>query len=255
MTGLFDSLAARFAPGAQPAIRPRPQARFEGGTDAMGLREEAAQTVARPAPRPPSPQPQRAPASLPRKSGQADMVQSTPSPARAPPPPDAKLDSVQSAPLHPVVRDGDPAAATQDIPVRLDRTHSEQQPRSQPQRRTQVGMPEPRPDTSGESPDIPSAPPERIIETSVQAEPPASKMDRLTDPPTHPVAEPASAPTAASTPPVIRIGRIEVSRPAAPASPPPAPAPARPEPPRRGGPAARTPAPSGLTDYLGWKKR
>ncbi len=255
MSGLFDSLAARFAPGAQPAIRPRPQARFEGGADAVGLREEATQTVAKPAPQSPPRKSRSAPASPQQSASHVDMAQPTPARPSPPLPSHTQMDSRQPAPPPPEPHDGSHIAAEQDIPVRLNRTQGEQPPPPQRQRRTQAETPEPRPDTLGKLPATPSTSPERIIETRVQAEPPALKTDRLTDRPAHAVADAASAPAAASDPPVIRIGRIEVSRPPAPAPPPPAPAPARPQPPRRGGPVARSPAPSGLTDYLGWKKR
>ena len=120
---------------------------------------------------------------------------------------------------------------------------------------------QPEPSAGTRLPSQPAEPPaiagtvtERIIETRRNAaEPPAAPR---------PEPEPGrsetardEAPATALDSPVIRIGRIEVTRPAPPIAPPAPAQAARPQAPRRAAPAARARQASGLTDYLGWKKK
>ncbi len=254
MSGLFDSLAARFAPGDQPAIRPRPQARFEGDPGGDGIEERHGERLAR-APRRTDAAP-RSPQSVgdaprddpPTRSASADRaaVPNAPSAAAAP------------RTEHATVADRRPRESRAEAPPT-------EPPVAAPRETDRRGDPPapPAPDHMSAGPQKEADPPapaetvtERIIETVHRAAAPQQ--------PSHaPEAALESAPVAAEAPhdpapepPTIRIGRIEVTRPAPPApQPSPPPQPARPEPPRRPAPAPRSRQPSGLTDYLGWKKR
>ncbi len=261
MSGLFDSLAARFASNSQPAIRPRPLSRFEdsaqGRSDEGPLEQESEHMAS--APRP-APAPDR-----PARSRPGPAMQDAPAGGRQR---GSDTPPAQPAPEPAVLSQHDAAADTPAPPIRARRRvqaiPDENQAPETPAPVSPVSgqtKRRPEPDTATRAPSQPAEPPaitgtttERIIETRRDAPEPAAAPRRE---PESTASEAArdEAPAAIPDSPVIRIGRIEVTRPAPPA---PSPAPTqavRPQPPRRAAPAARARQASGLTDYLGWKKK
>ncbi len=254
MNSLFDTMAARFAPGAEPGIRPRPLARFEGGGEG-GLREEKAETVVNV----PSPLVSKVPGSegRPRPPHMSQGVQQD----LAPPRRVEKTSSLRSQSFNKeftrhqdVAWDVKPWAATPSPSIPTSRTPGRDEATPPSPYRPQEPLTETLKSTPKETPASDPLPTERIIETRLKAIAPQSipgPAELLPSPPA-PLANPA--PAAIAEPPVIHIGRIEVSRPVPPAPQQPKSIPATPEPPRRLAPVSRTPIQSRLTDYLGWKK-
>lgn len=260
MNGLFDNMAARFATDAPLEIRPRPQSRFEDRFASDSIMEQHGEHIAR-APledqiTPPAPR---------TAQGQAFPEKPT-SPTQVT---DEPLEDVRPAPT-PLVDNARPAeraASTMDPPSHetppSDLPHPEQISQEKEIVSKARNPHRPHDPRGANALEGPQATPqsaerisERIIETVVHA-------PELTQKPDPPRPAPSSqdnvtrrAPASASAPPTIKIGRIEVTRPAPPAPPPePPPAAVRPSPPHRAPSMPRATHGSGLTEFLGWKKR
>lgn len=250
MSGLFDTLAARFTPDARPSIRPRPQARFEGGVieEAHGERIASAPRSAPATPRAPTRRAAIPPPDAPERPAEAHEAPLRQRSRRSPAPPPGEPANTEArprpepggetSPERPPLVPG-PAANPQTTPS----PH-----RAEKMQDTAVPVP---PDPPGNTETMT----ERIIETTRLTPRPADTdaEARQPDPPRVETARDMPDPAAES--PVIRIGQIVVTRPAPPAPPTPKPAPERHAPPRRSPSAPRAAQPSRLTDYLGWKKR
>lgn len=258
MSGLFDTLAGRFAPDAVPEIRPRPLGRFEGagegGLFEIGIETRATRPdTAGPVPTMPD---RRTSASNPTGTGDAEAGPPAPS-ASVPPAAAPRKAATQRPPAPPK-----PAATSAQEPIAtsdggdLASTGRSDAPRAEddPGRRS----------LAAPAPDV-TAPPvtrrteiveERIIRTAPPSQVPIDGASRPASGPARAESDRRAAEVDSRSEPTIRIGRIEVRQP------PPAPAPhatpARPPQPvaRRAEPVpARTaPSPSRLTDYLGWKR-
>lgn len=248
MSDLFDTLSARFSPGATPTIRPRPQSRFEGQQGQDGPVEEDATSFAR-APDAPVRATPRAPDGAPEAppGEQAERPERTETPAARPVPPDEEArrqpaETQASAPAEtvetthgaspppktiPVVKTPDPEVPEQPGAIKTVHTTKETLRETRIETRVNEAAPEP--------PAIQT----RRADLAHRDESRATRLEQV------------------ELKTTIRIGRIEVRQPA----PPPTPA-AAPPPPR---PVATGPARpmggqgqargSGLTDYLGWKRR
>ena len=255
MSVLFDTLEARFRPGTQPAIRPRPQARFEASYVNMGLREEAAETVApsqsdaqvpTPLASPPSRKtdPSVAPVHEPEiRATAARKLLQTPRPGNRNTAQAAPRSGASAPPQAGSVGSKPPARARAEIEAPSEQRHPIEPNSSEPTRRWPSDRQE-------------SEPPvlERITETSIHTEVPQMLVSQMEAPAAEPLADARSDLSAARESPVIRIGRIEVTRPASPVTPPPKTVHASPDPPRRPAQVTHGKQPSRLTDYLGWKK-
>lgn len=258
MTGLFSDLSSRFQPGAQPAIRPRPQARFEADGESAGLEEETLETVADPLPvtapdtrtsRPGDPPPSPTPAS---DNGNAEGTAPGPEPIRS--------DEARRRPGEDIVETTPSARHPVPEEPETERVRDRTGPVGQPP--TAAPIPEP---------DLPHreiiAAPRDIVAPSPDKTPEALPTRPLAvletfrardgfpeqDAPGPDEAEPGNE---NPPPPTIRIGRIEVRQPApAKAEPRPVTVRTQPAPARRSAlAAARSGGTSRLTDYLGWKK-
>lgn len=260
MSGLFESLTTRFIASAPPAIRPRPAARFEGDSAGEGLREERGERMS-PAPvmKVDAPSaPPMVPDAIARPASFA--VAESAEPVPPPSPADSASSTAGSAAV-----DGNTAPAEARGPADLPLAAEASEPRPASvsmASEAMAGDPNPAPLREIGTPSrAAEAPPEtvqavteRIIET---------RREILRSPPEAPPVNPgvqgesaSTAPPLRDEAPVVRIGRIEVTRPApvAAASPVPArEAPAQAEP--RNAPSRGSARSSGLTDYLGWKKR
>lgn len=253
MMNLFDSLSNRFAPKAEVTIRPRPQSRFEGHDQADGISEEqgfetaaAPQTHAAPPPHGPL-----------LKMQDQKPATTLPSPPDAPPrtaPSDSANPSLGSVaenpprPEQPLPQMPETLPASQPTPSKPLESHQQ----------TKVAQTPPARPTDKQSDAITEIHHETTRETLAVASPAPPPLQTRIAPKTAPQETPAAPEPVAASSTIVRIGKVEIRQP----TPPPAPAPA---PPRR----AATPSPgaaprsttnsggkgSGLTDYLGWKRR
>ncbi len=253
MTGLFNSLSERFSHRGAPAIRPRPQARFEGTSGDDGLVEDTLITQA------PSPQTPRrapvgpaavvtpaAPAAIPTHDAASAVVPA--SPPVAPDPagePVARADNAQSVKpsrpkgRHKPIKETAPAKtvikAVSDVPPKRVQT-----PHAAPDQPVQTLPDQP-------VAQVPLQENARANVTPVIATPVATTASRpVVTAPAAPVREPEPAPV------TVHIGRVEVRATK--------PAPLAPTPPRAHSvansarvAAQKGPGGSRLTSYLGWK--
>jgi hypothetical protein len=260
VSGLFESLATRFIASAPPAIRPRPAARFEGDSAGDGLREEQGERISS-APlmkvdAPPAPP--TVPDAIARHASfaVAEAAEPGPLPSSA----DTVSPRAGSAALEWNTAPPEPGGPD-DMPLAAEA--SEPRPASVSMvPEAMAGDPNPAPPRETGIPSrVAEAPPEtvpavteRIIETRrevLRSSPEAPPVNAGVQ------GESAStAPRLRDEAPVVRIGRIEVTRPAPVAAA--SPVPAREAPAQAGprhAPSRGSARSSGLTDYLGWKKR
>lgn len=259
MTDLFDSLSVRFAPSAHVAIRPRPQSRFEANDDAGGfVEEENFDTVS-------APEPTGTQAAPRRGDRPADMSRDTTSIPNLDKPstPDASANKTITETQSTALPDERTSKATQPLTQTQDK-HTTDQPiatslsespkqtstndqhpqHEQPEPHSALHEIHPQPGPDQGEPATPTPPP---IQTRIAPTP---------DTPAEPT--PARRTEEPST--VVRIGRVEMRQPA---PPPPAPKPPAPRhSTNNAGVSARSighgkgqSGGSGLTDYLGWKRR
>lgn len=253
MTDLFETLSQRFVPGAPVAIRPRPQSRFEANTADEGLVEEDNLDVVR------TPQTPKTPKDNPRDANPAPLVTD----ARTPP-----TQHTISSPKETGPRDtASPAEPAQPEQINVDApqspplTHEIHANRSvDPELRPRIGHASPTP--VAHPAQTPATKTETIREIHHEktadptAAPPPIQTRIAPAPDRQP--DPVPVPTAQEPGTVVRIGRVEIRQPA---PPPPAP-----PPPKRttgnSGPAGISGSNSrsqsrgsGLTDYLGWKRK
>lgn len=241
MSGLFHSLSQRFTPEAKPAITPRLQQRFEGGPDESGFVERSDEAIA--APLAPPAKTQHMPELTPLVSPQVSQ------PGQPSPPAEQNVLPVDPAKPAPVVADPAPPVLPQS---RVHETHHsetlrhDQTKEIQTERlvththhetlREQASHVEIRSETFETRPreisEPPSPPDPIVIETGPVPRAQTQPRQRVEQSPAAQVS--------------VRIGRIDVSAPPKPPAPPPTPRPALAQ--------ASQPKPSGLTDYLGWKK-
>jgi hypothetical protein len=256
MSSLFDTLSARFAPNHQPAIRPRPQSRFQAEAQDSGLVEEAAE--------------------MPRSAARQSPVSDLPParrPSAAPGQPEQAAPTQQANPAERAMPESDAARPANMAAAPPRSAANPETPGSGPTpERPAADAPEPALNAEKPARIEPAAPPpdhmhtetSREVRTETRVErqtpPPPLETRKLAAPPgPEPAAPPGPKIPAPQT--TIRIGRIEMRQPPAPT---PAPATAAAPPPRNGASGSRSPMQgtgrvtgrsSGLTDYLGWKRR
>lgn len=253
MTDLFDTLSQRFVPGAPVAIRPRPQSRFEANTADEGLVEEDKLDVVR------TPQTPKTPKGNPRDANPAPLVTD----ARTPPTP-----HTISSPKEAVPRDtASPAAPAQPEQINVDAplspllTHEINANISvDPELKPKIGHASPTPVAHPVQKSVTKKETIREIhhdKTTDPAAPPPPIQTRIAPAPDR-QPDPVPVPTAQEPSTVVRIGRVEIRQPAPPPPAPPAPkrttgnsGPAG----ISGGNSGSQSRGSGLTDYLGWKRK
>lgn len=260
MTDLFESLSIRFAPDALPAIRPRPQSRFEDGSSTDIITEEDSfEAALAPAATPGSDPALPDDNDLKRRPGPVPVDRSVDDPVehytrRHTDP--VSPQGVNQKPDHMPVAAVDKTPASQKFPQ-----HNAPEVSSDTNPKEKHGRAEEHPEhLVAKASDGPVVIREVLPpESSEQHENVLHRIEtRVVQAPADPQ-EPTALSDASQPKTTIRIGRIEMRQSA---PPPPAPAPA--PPPRRTPPpgsgamsqgSGRNNSGSGLTDYLGWKRR
>ncbi|WP_341368409.1 hypothetical protein [Yoonia sp. BS5-3] len=255
MSDLFENLSNRFSPGRQPIIRPRPQSRFEGDEGQDGLQEQNGFETARARN---TPHPQRA--ERPDDAVPAPATRNRPDPKQSPAPTISKPEETRTS--NDTTQETPPEGS--ELPMEAPKNKSAPKPRKleQPDNPRQ-DIPDAREivrDVSTDRETI-SEIHREVIHTGDKPEPkglPTIQTKQAALPSTE---VPLQVTNAAQTEPstIVRIGKVEIRQPAPPALPPSPPTPPRAAEHanmrRASGGGARQSSSSGLTDYLGWKRR